>query len=73
MEKGSAVSRDFYIAAVTVAARLNEILQDARNISMEAMNAKVLVARGGHDMQTFKPIADHMKAFHGVLAQSAGM
>lgn len=60
MELNTAVKQDFYVLAVTLAARLNEILLEARKISLEAMNAKALVARGGLEMRTFKPITDYM-------------
>lgn len=53
-------SEDFSIVAVTVAARLNEILLDAHSISIEAMNAKVLVSRAGEKARTFIPVTDFM-------------
>lgn len=62
MEAVSTVGRDFYIVAVTVSARLNSILDEASSISLEAMNAKVLVARAGDNARTFKPITDFMVA-----------
>lgn len=51
---------NFYITAVEMSARLHAVLFDAKNISLEAMNAKALVARGGENVRTFKPITDYM-------------
>jgi|GEM_PF-2304274 len=50
----------FFITAVDVSARLNAVLKEAKNISLEAMNAKALVARAGENVRTFKPITDYM-------------
>jgi hypothetical protein len=50
----------FFITAVTVAAKLSLVLKEAKNISLEAMNAKALVARAGENVRTFKPITDYM-------------
>lgn len=50
----------FFITAVSVSARLGAVLQEAKNISLEAMNAKALVARAGENVRTFKPITDYM-------------
>jgi hypothetical protein len=51
---------NFYITAVSVSARLSTVLKEAKNISLEAMNAKALVARAGENVRTFKPITDYM-------------
>lgn len=51
---------NFFITAVDVSARLNVVLNEAKNISLEAMNAKALVARAGENVRTFKPITDYM-------------
>lgn len=50
----------FFITAVSVSARLSSVLREAKNISLEAMNAKALVARAGESVRTFKPITDYM-------------
>ncbi|SCA54861.1 putative Methyl-accepting chemotaxis protein [Candidatus Terasakiella magnetica] len=50
----------FFITAVAVSARLSAVLKEAKNISLEAMNAKALVARAGENVRTFKPITDYM-------------
>ncbi|WP_419796608.1 MAG: hypothetical protein ACNI26_09380 [Terasakiella sp.] len=50
----------FFITAVAVAAKLSLVLKEAKNISLEAMNAKALVARAGENVRTFKPITDYM-------------
>ncbi len=50
----------FFITAVDVSARLGAVLKEAKNISLEAMNAKALVARAGENVRTFKPITDYM-------------
>ncbi len=53
-------STTFFITAVAVSARLSAVLKEAKNISLEAMNAKALVARAGENVRTFKPITDYM-------------
>ncbi|OPX54805.1 hypothetical protein SAMN02745127_02398 [Oceanospirillum multiglobuliferum] len=53
-------SAHFFINAATVAAELSVVLTEAKNISLEAMNAKALVARAGDNVRTFKPITDFM-------------
>lgn len=60
MAKPGRKTEDFSIVAVTVAARLNDILLDAHSISLEAMNAKVLVSRAGEKARTFIPVTDFM-------------
>lgn len=50
----------FSVTAVTVAAQLSAVLSEARNISLEAMNARALVARAGDNVRTFRPITDYM-------------
>lgn len=50
----------FFITAVAVSAKLSAVLKEAKNISLEAMNAKALVARAGENVRTFKPITDYM-------------
>lgn len=60
MHSRSKNSAHFFINAATVAAELSEVLTEAKNISLEAMNAKALVARAGDNVRTFKPITDFM-------------
>ena len=60
MQSRSKNSAHFFINAATVAAELSEVLTEAKNISLEAMNAKALVARAGDNVRTFKPITDFM-------------
>jgi len=50
----------FFVTAVAVSAKLGLVLKEAKNISLEAMNAKALVARAGENVRTFKPITDYM-------------
>ena len=54
------IETTFFITAVAVSAKLGAVLKEAKNISLEAMNAKALVARAGENVRTFKPITDYM-------------
>ncbi|MDV7338700.1 hypothetical protein RYZ26_03765 [Terasakiella sp. A23] len=60
MRQDTEIKTTFYITAVAVSARLASVLKEAKNISLEAMNAKALVARAGENVRTFKPITDFM-------------
>jgi len=60
MELNDESRTTFFIRAVGVSARLSAVLKEAKNISLEAMNAKALVARAGESVRTFKPITDYM-------------
>ncbi len=60
MRQNTEIKTTFYITAVAVSARLASVLKEAKNISLEAMNAKALVARAGENVRTFKPITDFM-------------
>lgn len=60
MRQNSELKTTFFITAVAVSARLGYVLKEAKNISLEAMNAKALVARAGENVRTFKPITDYM-------------
>jgi hypothetical protein len=60
MQSNRKNSAHFFINAATVAAELSVVLTEAKNISLEAMNAKALVARAGDNVRTFKPITDFM-------------
>jgi hypothetical protein len=50
----------FHLMAVTVAAELANVKEQGEAISLEAMNAKVLVARAGNMALGFKPLTDFM-------------
>ena len=50
----------FHVVAVTVAADLAKVKALAKFITLEALNAKVLVARSGTLAMGFKPITDFM-------------
>ncbi|WP_028878429.1 hypothetical protein [Terasakiella pusilla] len=60
MRQNTELKTTFFITAVAVSARLGFVLKEAKNISLEAMNAKALVARAGENVRTFKPITDYM-------------
>lgn len=60
MRQKTELKTTFFITAVAVSARLADVLKEAKNISLEAMNAKALVARAGENVRTFKPITDYM-------------
>ena len=50
----------FYVVAASVAANLRQAQLQAEAIALEAMNAKVLVARAGDRALGFRPITDFM-------------
>jgi len=50
----------FHLLAVSVAADLSDVKAEGEAISLEAMNAKVLVARAGTMALGFRPLTDFM-------------
>jgi hypothetical protein len=60
MQKNDELRTDAFVTAVYVSVKLGKVLVEAKNISLEAMNAKALVARAGENVRTFKPITDYM-------------
>lgn len=50
----------FHLLAVSVAAELSAVKEEGEAISLEAMNAKVLVARAGTMALGFRPLTDFM-------------
>ena len=57
--RGKATDK-FHVVAVNVAAALAKVSELADSVSMEAMNAKVLVSRSGRKALGFQPITDFM-------------
>jgi len=54
------LSKKFHVVSANVASDLVEVYELANSISLEAMNAKVLVARSGDKALGFRPITDFM-------------
>ncbi len=50
----------FFVLAVSIAARLHDALDDARSISLQAMNAQASIARAGEQSRAMEPIVDYM-------------
>lgn len=50
----------FFVLAVSIAARLHNVLNDARSISLQAMNAQSLIVRSGEQSRAMEPIVDYM-------------
>lgn len=50
----------FFIKALNVVALLKAVLDQANEISLQAMNAKSVVARAGEKVRAIQPITDHM-------------
>ena len=50
----------FFIKALNIVAMLKAVLDQANEISLQAMNAKSVVARAGEKVRAIQPITDHM-------------
>ncbi len=50
----------FFVLAVSIAARLHDVLDDARSISLQAMNAQASIARSGEQSRAMEPIVIYM-------------
>lgn len=49
----------FFITALGIAGNLKSVLAEAEEISLQAMNAKAVVARAGESARAIHPIVDH--------------
>ena len=59
----------FFVLAVSIAARLHAVLDDARSISLQAMNAQSLIARSGEQSRSMEPIVDYMNELSFSIVQ----
>lgn len=59
----------FFVLAVSIAARLHAVLEDARSISLQAMNAQSLIARSGEQSRSMEPIVDYMNELSFSIVQ----
>lgn len=53
----------FYIKALNIVAMLKSVLEQANEISLQAMNAKSVVSRAGVSARAIQPITDHINEF----------
>lgn len=53
----------FYIKALKIVALLKSVLEQANEISLQAMNAKSVVSRAGENARAIQPITDHINEF----------
>jgi len=60
MEPSTTQDRHFFIKALKIAATLKPVIDHAEDISLEAMNAKSIVARAGDHARAIRPITDRM-------------
>lgn len=56
-------NEQFYIKALNIVALLKSVLEQANEISLQAMNAKSVVSRAGENARAIQPITDHINEF----------
>ncbi len=63
MAPNSEENDQFYIRALNIVALLKSVLEQANEISLQAMNAKSVVSRAGVNARAIQPITDHINQF----------
>ena len=58
---------EFFISAVTIAARLTAAIEDVRTISLQTMNAQSVINRGGEALRPIRPVVSYMNTISGEL------
>ena len=68
---------EFFISAVTIAARLTAAIEDVRTISLQTMNAQSVINRGGEALRPIRPVVSTMNTISteldGLVREVNGM